>query len=254
MGSSGAGRPPADAHGSQVTNVPYLRLLHLIDSLRLLMVPIGMSRRGNPVVLNLARETTCHLWLTNAGVALQGEVLRTLMLGLALTGRPSDVQIAGIDLSGAQLTPLGGLPHALTDLATDVRFASEVLDWLIEELERREHAGVRRPAIVLLAMAGHRQSDYARLQTRLEVLTRSGSGVGVHVLAAGPAGRLLSAPGLVLASPSAADSPVEGTWVRLKTGGRVTEVSLLRLSVRELDVAVTLASAGWRAPAAIGRR
>ncbi len=254
VGSSGADRPPAEGHGSQVANVPYLRLLHLIDSLRPLMVPIGISRRGNPVVLNLARETTHHLWLANAGVALQGEVLRTLMLGLALTGRPSDVQVAAIDLSGAELTVLGGLPHGLTDLATDLRFASEVLDWLIEEAQRREHAGVQRPAIVVLAMPGHRGADLERLQSRLAVLIRASAGVGIHILGAGPADLLGRPPGMVLAKPSAAVRSIGGNWLRLETDRRVAEVNLIRLSVHELEVAVSLASAGWRTPAAIGRR
>lgn len=233
----------------QAMGVPFLRLLRSLEGLEALKTPLGLTADGRPVVLNLKNSSTAHFALLDAPTWLQGEVFRTVVLGLALTCRPSEAQVVGIDLTGVELPVLESLPHALTDLATERTFSSQVLDWLVEEAERRRLTGVRRPAIIVAAVTRDRPESRGLLADQLAGLLKTGAAVGIHVLVGSQqrSFRGISVSGVVAARPAGQERDVEGLIpLRLEIGNRETNLRAITLSVRELDVAVALASAGWR--------
>ena len=124
-----------------------------------LRVPIGLGDDGDPVQLDL-KESAEHglgphglvIGATGSG---KSELLRTLVLGLALTHSPAQLGLVLVDFKGgATFAGLAPLPHVsalITNLADDLALVDRMQDALSGELVRRqellrasgEHASVR---------------------------------------------------------------------------------------------------------------
>jgi len=95
------------------------------------------------------------------------------------------VQLVLIDPKGRGFAAFGGLPHLLYPLVDDVEGASEVLERLVVEMERRDRERVTQPQVVVfideladLMMVGGKEME--RLLTRL---LQRGRGAGIHIVA-----------------------------------------------------------------------
>jgi DNA segregation ATPase FtsK/SpoIIIE-like protein len=235
-----------------------LPLLHALPNLAPLTAVVGMMTTGSPLLFNLNRRSTWNLLVTGAGGSGKSELIRSLMISLALTSRRSQVNFLGIDMGGRELAVLEALPHALTDLATEPGFARELILWLGLEIERRLATGIEQPHLVLVIDDLdwlEREQDAEALSALIRI-GRQGIAAGVHYLAAcrSPLSSTLSelrgARGLVEAGPLEADTS-QGELVvgrfQFVAGRDVSEADVAWLSVRDLDSAVRLADAGWRA-------
>ncbi|NIM95140.1 MAG: hypothetical protein GTO18_15700 [Anaerolineales bacterium] len=170
-----------------IKNDNELRLLPLLEDLRGLLpltAVIGISTNGQPLLINLRRMKTWHMFVTGKLGSGKSELLRTILLSLAFASRPSQLQFLGIDLSGRELTCIESLPHALAEVACDIDYALEIVDWLYEEAERRKRFNIHYPDLVLLI------DDIERLEPRGKVLIskmdkiiRIGSDTGIHMIA-----------------------------------------------------------------------
>jgi DNA segregation ATPase FtsK/SpoIIIE-like protein len=233
-----------------------LPLLHTLGRLDPLSALVGMGSRGRPLLINLLEADTRHVLIEGPEGSGKSELLRTILLSLALTSRRSQMQVLGVDIGGQQLAVLEALPHALTDLATDVRFARELVVWLEEESARRVENGICKPDLVLM------MDDMAWLETRpsmrafsaLKRIAADSERAGIHLLAAARsvahAGlRSLSrAPGVVRAVSRAGDKIGvlrPGLFEFNSLRGRKTATAAW-LSAKDLQIAADLASSGWR--------
>ena len=111
-----------------------------------LQVPIGQGADGEPVRLDL-REAAHggsgpHGLLVGATGSGKSELLRTLVLGLALTHSTYDLNLVLVDFKGgATFAGLSGLPHVaatITNLAGDLSLVDRMADALTGEMERRQ--------------------------------------------------------------------------------------------------------------------
>jgi hypothetical protein len=171
---------------------PDLRLLPLMQAIGDLpprSAVIGMSSQDHPLTLCLRDPTSQHLLISGPVGGGKSELLRTMLLSLALTSRPAQLQVLGIDLSGRELSCMESLPHALTDLASGPGFALELLEWLVGETDRRQGSNVADPAIVLLVDDLDRLPSViaGRAQTAVRKCLSTGAAVGVHLLLAADA-------------------------------------------------------------------
>lgn len=143
----------------------------------------GVGRSGRPVTLSLDEPGSHHIFIWGPAGSGKSELLRTLMIGLALSKRPSELQFIGLDIGGRELAVLEALPHHLIDMASEAEYAQELIDWLGELIELRLANGTTRPQIALLCD----ELDHLTLDTRtgLGSIMASGEKAGVHVLAAG---------------------------------------------------------------------
>ncbi|GHD10187.1 type VII secretion protein EccC [Zhihengliuella salsuginis] len=134
-------------------------------------------------------------------------LLRTIVASLALTHRPSEVGVYGVDLLGSSLLPLNGLPH-VGGIA--IRTNREVVRRTIEELlgmlmhreqlfehrqidslatMRRMHAAGNLPELpsadVFLLIDGYAQinDDFDEISDAVTTLIMRGSGYGIHIVA-----------------------------------------------------------------------
>ncbi|RBM05087.1 type VII secretion protein EccCa [Streptomyces sp. PT12] len=139
-----------------------------------LRVPIGVDEEGQPVMLDLkeaAREGMGpHGLCVGATGSGKSELLRTLVLGLAVTHTSETLNFVLADFKGgATFTGMAGLPHVsavITNLADDLTLVDRMGDSIRGELQRRQE---------LLRAAGNYANlhDYERARAagaRLEPL------------------------------------------------------------------------------------
>lgn len=228
------------------------RLLTILETLGdrpPLTAVAGREGRGLPVLISMVEPDTWHVAVLGGAGVGKSELLRSLMISLALMYRQSMVQLFGIDLGGRELAVLEAVPHGLTDLATEPRFAAELMLWLMEEGTRRERHAIRRPDLVLAVDDVSRviQSDPSAAG-RLRQLAVHGRRWGIHLILGD--------------SPSAAGAPRpwdhKPGWAVVKaedrpgrfaliTGIRAIPFTAAWLSAADLDLAVRQARTGRRA-------
>jgi hypothetical protein len=226
-----------------------LSILEGIGDRPLLSLVAGLDERGMPVLISLMQPDTWHVAILGGHGAGKSELLRSLLLSLALANRRSMVQLFGIDLGGRELTVLEAVPHGLTDLASEPDFAAELLRWLAEEGARRERYGILRPDLVLAV------DDTTRLvetspsaEGTLRQLAMQGRRWGIHLLLAdaaatgGSARPWDRAPDWAIAKGGAG----VGKFT-LVTGIRPLPFTAAYLSAPDLNLAVSRIRAGRRA-------
>ena len=128
-----------------------------------LRVPIGIADDGRPVHLDLKESAQQgmgpHGLVVGATGSGKSELLRTLVLGLALTHSPEQLNMVLVDFKGgATFAGMSGLPHVsamITNLEHELTLVDRMQDALSGELVRRQE---------LLRAAGNYASvrDYAR--------------------------------------------------------------------------------------------
>ncbi|HYI50716.1 MAG TPA: type VII secretion protein EccCa, partial [Microbacterium sp.] len=111
-----------------------------------LRVPIGVDDRGGPVLLDL--KESAQLGMGPHGICIgatgsgKSELLRTLVLGLALTHRPEDLSMILVDYKGgAAFAPFAGLPHVagiIDNLADDPQLTQRARESIQGEVVRRQ--------------------------------------------------------------------------------------------------------------------
>jgi DNA segregation ATPase FtsK/SpoIIIE-like protein len=228
-----------------------LPLVHALPRMQPLSAVVGMSRSGQPLLLELEQTASWHV-LIRAGAGMgKSELLRTLSISLALASRPAQVGFLGIDLSGRELTHLDSLPHTLTDVATNAEYAEELLQWLVEEMERRMRAGIYLPHLVLFVDDMDRLRDRlgAKLDQLLESILVDGPRSAIHLFAA--AREAVAGRGL-LARASTSAAWIEGYTeerrgsFHIRCGAESVQADAAWMSASELDSAVRLVRSGLR--------
>jgi len=136
-----------------------------------LRVPIGLAADGSPVNLDLKESAQQgmgpHGLVIGATGSGKSELLRTLVLALALTHSPEQLNLVLVDFKGgATFAGMGQLPHVaavITNLAQELTLVDRMQDALTGEMVRRQE---------LLRDAGNYASarDYERSRAAGEPL------------------------------------------------------------------------------------
>jgi len=232
-----------------------LPLMHALDGLQAMHAVVGMEANGRPLQLDFTRRNTWGTLIAAPKGAGKSELLRAILVSLALTSRRSEANFIGIDLSGRELAILDALPHTLSATATDASCAAELLLWICEEIEHRRFSGLSKPHLVLfiddlnhlLRAVGEDATDL------LKTVVDGGQDAGVHVVAAyrpplkSIESSLLSLPGLVKATAYPNDQGKGMTFdgrFTFKVGSITNLVEVAWLNVHDLDAAVRLVQNG----------
>jgi S-DNA-T family DNA segregation ATPase FtsK/SpoIIIE len=153
-------RPPGCARGSDGADGAVTDLLGLGDVRRLdpptawrprpppaqLRVPIGIGDDGEAVHLDLKESAQHgmgpHGLLVGATGSGKSELLRTLVLGLATTHSPEQLNLVLVDFKGgATFAGLSAMPHVsalITNLADELALVDRMYDALSGEMVRRQ--------------------------------------------------------------------------------------------------------------------
>jgi hypothetical protein len=168
--------------------VDWPRLLSILEDIgdrRSLSLAAGLDERGRVVLIPLRQPDTWHVAVLGGAGVGKSELMRSLVLSVALTHRQSMVQLFGIDIGGRELTVLEAVPHGLTDVATEPRFAAELMTWLMEEGARRERYSILRPDFILAVDDTSRLIEADRSAAgQLRQIAHQGRRWGIHLLLA----------------------------------------------------------------------
>lgn len=171
--------------------VNLLDLLAVVPPLPPITAAMGWSDDDRPVVVDLLKPEAAHLLVAGSEGAGKTVLLRTMALSLAMSNKPSRLQLVVIDGDAAadpakahELAPLNYLPHILTPVVDDVATAKEILTFLVREAEYRQSQAVTTPAIGVFVDG----ADYllgqkdAAIAEALRQLVQSGAKAGIHLV------------------------------------------------------------------------
>jgi S-DNA-T family DNA segregation ATPase FtsK/SpoIIIE len=123
-----------------------LRAWQVSDPRSRLRVPLGLGEDGSPVMIDLKEAALGgmgpHGLCIGATGSGKSELLRTLVLALAVTHPPDAVNFVLVDFKGgATFTGMADLPHVsalITNLSSDLALVDRMSDALVGEMTRRQ--------------------------------------------------------------------------------------------------------------------
>jgi S-DNA-T family DNA segregation ATPase FtsK/SpoIIIE len=113
------------------------------------------------------------------------ELARTLVASLTLHQKPRDVQIAIFDPKAHSFSAFANVPHLLFPLVSQSADTLERMQYLVEEMERRDQMQVIRPRIIVVVdeLADVLQTCGKEMETWLTRLVQRGRSAGMSVIA-----------------------------------------------------------------------
>jgi hypothetical protein len=181
IGEGGGLRIRLPAHVRQ--DLPLLQVLNEHGDLPPLTAVLGRTSKGNPFYLDFRQKKSWHLFTHGPSGTGKSELMRTVIVSLALNSQLADVQFLGIDLSGRELMLIEALPHALADVACEHLYAQEMLQWLVGLIERRRIGHIRTPHIFLAIDGVDLLVESGEMIHKLlGKIAHSGLKTGIHLL------------------------------------------------------------------------
>lgn len=145
---------------------------------------LGLAEDGRPLLMRLSSPDVAHVLVAGATGSGKTELMRAMAISLALTNRQRHLQFALIDTKARGFAPLINLPHLMTPPAFDVESARDVLEWMLEEMDRRDRLQINSPRIVImvdeavdLLMVGGKP-----IETALIRIAQRGREAGLHLI------------------------------------------------------------------------
>jgi S-DNA-T family DNA segregation ATPase FtsK/SpoIIIE len=100
-----------------------------------LTIAMGKDIVGNPVVTDLARAP--HMLVAGTTGSGKSVAINAMILSLLYKAKPEDVRLIMIDPKMLELSVYEGIPHLLAPVVTDMKLASNALNWCVGEMEKR---------------------------------------------------------------------------------------------------------------------
>ncbi len=101
----------------------------------LLPVALGIDIAGNPVVADVAKMP--HLLVAGTTGSGKSVGINAMILSLLYKADPSQVRLILIDPKMLEMSVYEGIGHLLAPVVTDMRQASNALNWCVGEMEKR---------------------------------------------------------------------------------------------------------------------
>jgi S-DNA-T family DNA segregation ATPase FtsK/SpoIIIE len=171
-------RPDAEP----VRLMPFLRS---IASVPPLTACLGLAEDGRPLLLRLPSPEVAHVLVAGTTGSGKTDLMRTMLVSLALHNRQSKLQLALIDPKMRGFGPLAAMPHVLDDVAATPQTVRVLLERLVAEMERRDREGVSSPRIVIAIdeLADLLATGGKEIEIALVRIAQRGREAGLHLVA-----------------------------------------------------------------------
>ena len=100
-----------------------------------LSVGLGKDIAGQAIVADLAKMP--HLLVAGATGSGKSVCINTLITSILFKASPDEVKFILIDPKMVELSNYNGIPHLMVPVVTDSKKAAAVLNWAVQEMERR---------------------------------------------------------------------------------------------------------------------
>ncbi|MBP5621629.1 MAG: hypothetical protein J6X44_06405, partial [Thermoguttaceae bacterium] len=96
---------------------------------------LGKDVVGNPMVVDLAKLP--HLLVAGRTGTGKSVCLNAIIMSILMTRSPKQCQMIMIDPKMVELSPYQRIPHLLHPVVVDMEKAAALLEWVVEEMEKR---------------------------------------------------------------------------------------------------------------------
>lgn len=100
-----------------------------------LTVGLGMDIGGQAIFADLAKMP--HLLIAGSTGSGKSVCVNTLITSILFKAKPDEVKFILIDPKMVELSNYNGIPHLMTPVVTDAKKAASVLNWAVQEMEKR---------------------------------------------------------------------------------------------------------------------
>lgn len=146
---------------------------------------LGLDESGIPLLLRLPSPEVAHVLISGTTGSGKTALAQSMALSLAMHNRLGEIQLVMIDPKGSGFGALSGLPHLLRPVEKEVHQSIFLLGDLVDEMVRRDRAGISEPRVVVFIdevadLMDQGGNAMGRLLTRL---TQRGRSAGIHIIA-----------------------------------------------------------------------
>ena len=100
-----------------------------------LTVGLGMDIGGQAIFADLAKMP--HLLVAGATGSGKSVCINTLITSILFKAKPDEVKFILVDPKMVELSNYNGIPHLMVPVVTDAKKAASVLNWSVQEMEKR---------------------------------------------------------------------------------------------------------------------
>jgi S-DNA-T family DNA segregation ATPase FtsK/SpoIIIE len=146
---------------------------------------LGMAMDGMPILLRVSAPDVAHVLVAGTTGSGKSEAARTMLASLMMFQRARDVQVIIIDPKASEFRQFEHLPHLLCPIIKNVEDAVANLEWLVEEMTRRQGEMIVRPRIVMVIdeLADLMMQGGSEVEGYLTRLVQRGRSAGISIIA-----------------------------------------------------------------------
>jgi S-DNA-T family DNA segregation ATPase FtsK/SpoIIIE len=149
---------------------------------------LGLAEDGTPLYIRLPSPDVAHVLVSGTTGSGKTALLRTMVLSIAMRHALDDeLALVLVDPKGGRAFGcLGGLPQLARPVVVSVDEAVEALRSLVRLMEKRDHAALSRPAVVVIIdeLADLMMVGGAEPEQLLTRLVQRGREAGIHIVGA----------------------------------------------------------------------
>ena len=125
--------PNKELEGVQLREV--LERPEFLEAESKLTVGLGVDIGGQAIFADLAKMP--HLLVAGATGSGKSVCINTIITGILFKAKPDEVKFILIDPKMVELSNYNGIPHLMVPVMTDAKKAASVLNWAVQEMEKR---------------------------------------------------------------------------------------------------------------------